>query len=276
MKLYLLVPLALLAVSHMSFGVLHPELINPKIDRCANSNSNGDCSVNVFYSAEGTRLVDDVPVVPPNPKGGTRIFAIGVHCQKGSMLTGVPFSGCMYDKGPSHSPGVTNCELKSVDSWELTSTSTCSLRNSTCGQHTGAGPGGECIVFAQDISSTALRTIYGDVTAESVANAGNRFCIKPSPPDQTCTIDLPSEIDHGVINTNAESVVTINGWAECGMWAGIDFVGGSKLELAPGVTTVLTHSLYFTGSLKITSTLTAVNGAPGAHAASVVVRVSPN
>lgn len=269
----------LLVASYPARAVLHPELVNPRIVECKKS-SNYECGSVSKYGSDGTMLVDVQPAVTPNPRYSKVVVAYGMHCDRGDGLTGVPFTGCTWvspsDPRTQHAPVVSNCSLKSTDSWELSPGSTCDTP-SIWGGHVGAGPGGECVVFAQkgQSSGPALHTIRGVISAVTAANAGSVFCQKMLPPNVQCDIDLPSVIDHGSVAPTSASSVQIQGRVDCGSNPVITIVGGERVVIAAGITTRLTHTITGDGALRIASELVAVNGVPGSHQASVIIRVSP-
>lgn len=260
-------------------AVLHPVIIDPTITGCKASDDDGPCSLLVTYKGS-TVLADVAAAEPPNPvdPDDLALVAIGVHCNHGNALLGVPFSGCDFREGNEHAPVVANCTLKSVSSWELTASSTCNLRVSTWGIHQGAGPGGECVLFVQARNGQAsgwARSIHGTVAPDVVANSGNAFCQKPLPPDVTCAVLLPDSIDHGTISPNSQNTASIEGDIDCGNKPVITFAGGRRITLAPGVTTELTAHVLGGGRVKITSDLIAVNGEAGYHSAATVILISP-
>lgn len=271
-----------LSNSDTSHAVLHPVLTNPRITACGDAvpgnYTDGPCSVNVKYDWGPSTMIDIFPQGVPDPHLGTELVAIGMHCQRGNMFTGTPFSGCNFVGTQSHAPKLTNCRLKNTDSWLISSDSTCDVTTITNSSgHYGAGPGGECVIFAQRnaIANGVVNSIHGILDANTVANSGNRFCQKPLPPSVECDISLPDMIDHGVIGPNSSSTTTLDGTISCGSNPVVSFVPGSGIDLAPGVTTRLSSKLSSGGRIQITSDLKANNGAPGAHRASVVVLVSP-
>lgn len=287
---------ALLAILFVSWrtpialAVLHPVLTNPRIVSCetmpAGTTSPGSpCSWRVIYDWGPSVLLDMPEMGRPDPDGGTELRAVGIHCSYGNMLTGVPFRECVwvtsepnspYNLG--HAPLLSNCHLKSTDSWELTRSSTCDVATIASGQHhSGAGPGGECILFAQrkSVARGNVWSIYGQIEPNSIANAGNRFCQKPIPPAIGCHLQLPNIIDHGTVGPNAESVVTIRGNVDCGERPQIRVVPGNEVKLAPGVMTEISVRMPNPTLVEMTSNLRTLGGTPGAHTASVVVMVSP-
>lgn len=269
----ILLPILLTLPTYTS-AVLHPVLVDPKITSCSQDKNFPDrCSNVVYYSAAGLAMTDVLPLTQPVAAGSvTQLEALGIHCESGSSLTGKPFSKCRFTTDTIHAPTLVNCRLKSVKSWELKDPGACALSSLAWGGHGGAGPGGECVFFVQ---KGKLTTIYGTFSADSVANSGSSFCQKPLPPDVTCEINLPSIIDHGVIEPNAHSVVSISGSVDCGGKPVLTILGGGKVPLAPGVTTVLTSQMIETDFVVLTSTLDAINGTPGGHSASAVVIASP-
>jgi hypothetical protein len=257
-------------------AVLHPVLIDPKIEQCDDW-SQGPCSAMVYYTAAGSQLADVAVVAPPVPNAGTRLMAVGMHCTDGNAQEGKPFYGCRFTNDSGHTPGVTNCYLRSTDSWELTQNSTCALENNRWGPHTGAGPGGECIIFVQTggWSTQLANTIHGVLSPDAVANSGNAFCQKSLPPSVTCTVLLPDTIDHGTIEPNQQSSARVEGTINCGTAPVVTIAGGSRMTLALGVTTELSAQTLGGDRLQITSNLVSTNGEAGQHSASTVILVSP-
>lgn len=272
-----------LSIAFSSNAVLHPVLTNPRIKSCLDSTpahpTDGPCSYGVRYDWGPSTMIDIMPVGAPDAHLGTELIAIGMHCRRGNMLTGTPFSECNFTPALDHAPKLSNCRLKNTSSWEIASDSTCDVTTIQSGSfaHIGAGPGGECVLFVQRnaIANGVVNSIYGILEANTVANSGNRFCQKPLPPAVECDISLPDMIDHGVIGPNSASTVTLDGTIRCGSNPVVSFVPGSSIDLAPGVTTRLSSKLSSGGRIQITSDLKTNNGAPGAHRASVVVLVSP-
>ncbi|MGF6191418.1 hypothetical protein ABIE12_002762 [Serratia sp. 509] len=266
-----------LCLTGTAAATLHPVLDNPRISSCNHASPWGRCSVSVFYSADSTSLRDIPEVAPPLPGYSTKLTAIGLHCDFGSNLTGKPITNCTFVRNDAHSPVVENCNLRSQSSWELTPESTCNLKTPLWGAHSGAGPGGECVLFVQDgsWSVSSANTIHGVLTPSQVAQSGNAFCQKPLAPDAKCDLLLPSSIDHGVIKPNAHSVVQGDGTVDCGYQPVLTILGGSTIQLDRGVTTVLTTELLGRDRVRLTSTLDAINAEPGDHRASVVVIASP-
>lgn len=271
----ILLALILLVVSLPGVGVLHPVIDNPRIESCGN----WICQRTVAYQADGSSFIDIVPLGNPDPNGTTVLRAIGVHCGEGASYPPAfvsRFAFCDF-RVNEHAPLVTNCNLVSTDGWELTPDSTCGITTSW-GAHTGAGPGGECIFFVQSGPSSVtgpLHTIYGVVTAADVANSGNAFCQKPLPPDVTCDVLLPATIDHGTVGPDSSSSISISGQVSCGDNPVITVSGGGRLDLAPGVTTVITARSIGPDQIQITSDLVTLGGATGDHSASTVIIVSP-
>lgn len=266
--------LTLLLYPNQSVGVPFPMISNPKIISCGGTH----CSALVMYGSDGVKMVDVAPVVPPDPKRTKKLVPTGVHCESGDAMLGEPFRDCVFTSlYQEHAPyGTGPCELRSVDSWELTSGSTCTT-NTTWGPHGGAGPGGECVVFAQGqtLWSRTLVTIFGVLDAEQTANSGNTFCQKPLPPDVSCSVELPTVMDHGTVSPNESSSVSVDGSVDCGSSPTVAIVGGGHVVLGEGVSATLTPVMVGNRVLRLTSHLSAVNAAPGAHKASVIVRVSP-
>ncbi|MDT3253743.1 hypothetical protein QZQ97_22785 [Serratia sp. root2] len=120
-----------------------------------------------------------------------------------------------------------------------------------------------------------IYTIYGTLTPDMIANAGNTFCQKPPPPGQTCAITVPSVIDHELIKTTDHSVVAIDGTVNCGAAPLLEIIGGGKINLAPGLYTLITPEMIGEDRIRLTSTLTAIKAEPGDYAGIAIVIASP-
>ena len=266
--------LSLLPPAHCS---LHPVLLNPRIEVCGDHGAGGACSSEVLYASDGIVLADILAAAPPRKDAGLDLMAIGIHCESGSSLTGVRFRGCRFVDDRGHRPEVVRCRLASYASWDLTPDSDCGIWGRYWAGHTGSGPGGECVLFVQKHGWSAglADTIYGGLSPEQAANAGSTYCQKPLPPSVTCHVLLPDTIDHGVVPTNTRSVRHVDGSVDCGQKPVITILGGGNVQLARGVTTVITPQLVGNNQLRITSALAAVDGEPGEHRGSVVVIASP-
>lgn len=281
MKLIVTLSVITLLVPLDSHSTLHPVLLNPVISQCEQLGQQGECSFNVFYASSGTQLADVAELGPPNPMGGVWLSSIGVHCADGSALTHVPFSKCIFTPDRIHSPRMnTSCRLISTKSWELKNPESCTFTSKTWGGHGGAGPGGECVLIVQDAPSVAWTanmafTIHGLLNPNVVANSGNTFCQKPLPPNVRCDIALPPTLDHGEINTNSHSVVSVDGTLDCGGQPKLTVMGGGKLHLGPGLSTVVTAQMDGASRVRVTSTLDAINAEIGEHSGAAIVLVSP-
>nr|ULG15755.1 hypothetical protein 495p2_00001 [Serratia proteamaculans] len=265
--------LACLLYVPVSPAVMFPVVVDPKvIDVIAWGNHDS------VFTSSGSILVDQQPRTLPVYGSGLDLIPISVHCAYGYPAIGQPASECDW-RGGEHAPKmVSECRLASYDSWELTPSSTCQT-TTNWGPHRGAGPGAECTLFVQSTTPSyvkSITTISGILDATMVANSGSSFCQKPLPPEARCDLVLPPDIDHGSIAPNARSTASIDGTIDCGATPKVTFMGGATLTLSPGIKTTLTSQLIGTTQVRITSTLDAINGAPGNHSASTVVIVSPN
>jgi hypothetical protein len=257
-----------------SFGLRYPVMTHAEITQCRSSEQ-GECSSGVYYA--GTSAMVDVgsALIPPISTPRLDIAAHGVHCDQGSSLLGKPFNKCVWrtDHG-SHAPKTENCVRVSKDSWELTAGSTCQTA-STWALHSGAGPGGECVMFGFT-SGSLLQTPFGTMDATTVANSGNRFCIKPLPPGTKCDITLPSVIDHGVMLTGTSDQKYVDGVVDCGIAPAVTIVGTPVITLSPGVVSKLSAIMQSKSNLRIQSDMSVSPTAkPGAYTSVIVVSVSP-
>lgn len=252
-----------------------PILKDPRIVSCTDY-IEGPCAGKVMYANSGITMVDVIGVGTPDRGKRLDIIPVGLHCHNGNAMTGVlPFRQCAWASG--HAPAiVTKCQLVSHDSWELTADSTCQV-TADGGSHTGAGPGGECVMFVQSprTSTDPLATPWGPVSAVQAANSGNRFCSKPLPPSVTCELQLPSVIDHGPVRAGETSKREDNGSVNCGGSPKIDVLvngdrdtGGVRITALPFVVNPTT--------VRITSEINVSSSAvPGEHSATYVFVASP-
>jgi hypothetical protein len=259
------------AITTNTQAIPFPTMTHVEITSCKNSPL-GECTDSVYYAGTSEILEMGTPVTLPTSK---LVRAVGVHCARGDKSKGIPYSLCSWVIG-GHAPRTTDCTLKSLSSWELTPTSTCSTAP-TWGTHSGAAPGGECVMFGNfSTGDVMLLTPYGHHTAESVANGGNRFCIKPLPPGTACDVVLPPIIDHGSMVTGTRDTKYIDGKVDCGQSTVVNVVGSPNITLAPGVSTKISTSMSTATDLRIQSDMNVEASAlSGDYSASVIIAVSP-
>ena len=141
-------------------------------------------------------------------------------CLWGNGYLGVRFRGCGWVRSWATTPRLlSKCELKSLESWELTHDSTCTVETAWGPQVDGAGPGAECVVFAQVTRGTHSETIHtpwGAMNAELISNSGHPVCRKALPPNVNCEISLPPVIDHGIVKPGDSSRREDYGVINCG------------------------------------------------------------
>lgn len=225
----------LVVIPNTGGAVQHPALLDPKIIYCQTNARGVPCAENVWYQTKGTLRVDLIPAVAPNPRWGTTLKSYGVHCGLGDAATGVPYSLCWWTKSAGVTPPLRSCQLLTSSSWELTASSQCTTEGQW-GPYSGGGPGGECVVFAQEQGDgmKALMSIHGVLNADAVANSSNRFCQKALPPDVVCTAMLPQEIEHGNVQPTALSRASIQGEVSCGAKPVVGILGGRDSNSGQG------------------------------------------
>ncbi|EPJ9399997.1 hypothetical protein QCJ93_001071 [Enterobacter bugandensis] len=254
-----------------------PSLSDPEITSCTIAN-NITCSHAVYYKHSGTVFLEQPELVKPPDVKSLTIRAYGIHCQRGSNLPGEvsPFTGCQWDTASKwHAPATYNCMRESLTSWDLNSSWPCTT-DLSFGGHSGAGPGGECVLFGIMVGAI-LHTPMGAMDATSAANSGNRFCVKPLPPATKCDIQLHDTVlDHGVLTPNASSTASVSGVIECGQKPVVEFVGGADFMVAPGVNASLNANVETASNkIRVNSRLTTANASGGDYSASKVITVSP-
>ncbi|WP_239440967.1 MULTISPECIES: hypothetical protein [Serratia] len=249
-----------------------------KIESCRN-NWWGSCNITVMYSGTSEMREIGIPTTRPDDFGGTGLFynafgPAGVYCQSG-MKRG-EFKGCSFSIGdPRYSPRPIKCKLIDGTSWRLKD-DTCDI-GPTWGPGVGAGPGHQCVIFGIQLIGYSLLTPWGVVDADTAANSGNQWCLKPTAPDVICSVYLPPLIDHGQLVAGSSDKKYIDGAVDCGISPVVEIVGSTSLNLGSGVQSKLTTTLLSNTSVRVESDLTVAKSAPpGEYFASVVVVVSPN
>ncbi|WP_163333701.1 hypothetical protein [Enterobacter bugandensis] len=109
------------------------------------------------------------------------------------------------------------------------------------------------------------------------ANSGNRFCVKPLPPNTKCELLLNDTLlDHGVLASKGVSTASVNGFIECGVKPVVEIVGGETIVFTPGLNAVLNASIKpGTNKISIHSRMTAEGALAGNYRAHKVISVSP-
>lgn len=251
-----------------------PGLSDPIITECANQ-----CRQSVYYKHNGTVFLEQPELIKPPSVSFITIQAYGIHCEYGSNLPGFesPFTNCRWDtqSRDTHAPVTYNCTRVSTTSWDLSTSSTCGT-NLNWGGHSGAGPGGECVLFGIMVGGI-LHTPMGVMDARTAANSGNRFCVKPLPPATKCDLQLNDTIlDHGVLTPNGSSTASVTGIIDCGQKPVVEFVGGADFIIAPGINAALNANVDTTSNkISVNSRLTTTNAIGGDYSVSKVITVSP-
>lgn len=260
-----------------------PVLNSPRMVSCGDSGgANSPCDIGQTYENNGVIFIDvgrgvGTPSSGPNVSTGVR--PAGVRCAGGNAMTGrLPFTSCFFRYENYNRPQPTGkCELKNMDSWELTADSTCDVVRAWGGQQ-GAGPGAECIVFTNTTNSSqrsAVNTPWGVLSAEQVANSGGQYCNKSLPPNVTCELRLPSLIDHGDVRVGELSKREDEGSIECGSSPKIDLLVNGDRD-SGGVRITATASVINKTTVRITSEISVgSNAVTGVHSATYVFVASP-
>ncbi|MFP2166581.1 hypothetical protein ACLEYI_16665 [Enterobacter ludwigii] len=276
MKYKLLLVVAMWAYD--AHAIRWPSISDPVILFC--NNEYGEiCNDNVNYKHNGTVFLEQPEIAKPPTSTSLVIRAYGIHCGYGSKVPGYekPFSQCNWDTQSysTHAPFTSNCTRAATDRWDLSTSSTCNT-DLIWGGHRGAGPGGECVLFGIMVGSI-LYTPMGAMHANSVANAGNRFCVKPLPPATKCDMQLNDTIlDHGVLTPNGSSRASVAGVIDCGQKPVVEFVGGADYTIAPGVNGALNANVDTTlNKIIINSRVTTTIASGGDYSASKTITVSP-
>lgn len=260
------------------YAIRWPSVSDVQIASCSGGVA---CASLVMHSHAGTVFLDQPELVPvPNAKTKT-ITAYGIHCSMGSTIPGFvrPFTDCSWVfsnmVSDAHAPRVYDCLLVSTNSWELTASSTCRT-DLTWGQHTGAGPGGDCVMFGI-LYGELLYTPKGIFDALTVANSGNSFCQKPLPPATKCDLQLfDTVLNHSTMPQTGVSTANIAGIVDCGLSPVFEFIGGGDIKIAPGVDAALKFSFdKATSQINIQSRVTTENAQGGEYSSSKVIVVSP-
>ncbi|CAM3830058.1 hypothetical protein SESI111939_02925 [Serratia silvae] len=278
-----LVCLFLCASAH---AVKWPTVEGLRITKCQTSWNEQvtHCSQNVWYQASGRTIMVEAPDRSDPGVNDTRVQLFGIYCGNGGGREGRPFTYCYWSTDYLDAPNVpfsVKCETTSSSSWVLTSASTCSYSSNVYGPHYGAGPGGECLMFGKASSPgsrhTTISTPWGDLSALTVANSGNTYCMKPVAPDIECEISIPGDgvLHHTNIKPSQSDVLTLSGELNCGGKPKVTIVGGGNLILGKGVTVDLSVSEIQATRFTLTSSLRTNNAEPGEYRTAVVLVASP-
>lgn len=262
--------LLFLLVSAPCHSVRFPVMTSAEITKCGSPT----CGNAVAYAGTSEVLDIGTPALA-GPLGPTKILAFGVHCSTGPDSNG-QFGGCKWEGPAIHSPNTTQCLTTTPGSWDV-GNSPCTT-SATWGEHSGARPGGECVLFGRADSNTSMtiETPFGIISAYDAANGGNRFCIKPLPPGVTCEVYLPPAIDHGVVMAGTEDRKNIDGAIDCGRNPAISVVGNPVVIVAPGIVAQITNTLISDNHLRVQSDMTVgASATPGSYSASIIISVSP-
>lgn len=222
--------------AHESSAALWGTLINFRITSCGSSASWGPCSAMVMYAADGVSFLDVVPVRLPDPLAPLTLIPWGLHCTTGDRTGN--FGGCNW-RSALHGPtelNPDNCRLRDYSSWDMADKTGCQTVINVWGPHTGAGPGAECIIWGQgefgQASPGLISTPLGLLDAGVVANSRDAYCVKAPPPQTPCDIQLPPEIDHGVVAPGTNNTVDVTGTLSCGSTPVVDILGGGRASRA--------------------------------------------
>ncbi len=258
---------------HPARAIMFPVLTEARITTCKPSPVNGPCSDQVFYAGKVSMLEIGVPTTKPLPD--VKFKSLGIHCAGPAGGSLGPFRDCSWETS-GHSPHMSKCELRSTagDDWTLKNPASCTFLSSW-GVHQGAGPGGECVVFGQQIDRGNALTPFGIINAITAANAGSSFCIKPLPPTVHCEVNLSPTLSHGNVLPNSTSSVTIRGTIDCGSTPKVTIVGGGDLELAPGIKTHLDAAAVTEKEIVVSSEMTTYGAMPGQYEGNAIIVVDP-
>lgn len=246
-----IVIMMLITASCTCNAILYPVMTEVHITSCSN-NEEGYCNKNVAYSGKMEMLEIGLIDSPRTNEGGGRyVEAYGIHCDKGDASKQIPYSGCSWTN-IGHSPDMRGCwfDPNKGNTWELKGT--CSI-DQNWGLHSGASPGGECVMFGEyNLAGYGrlFETPFGILDATTVANGGSQYCIKATAPDVTCKVSLPPVLDHGVILTGMSDTRSIYGSVDCGDTVVVTVVGPTEIKFAPGVQTTVTPVLMSKNQLQ--------------------------
>jgi len=231
------------------------------------------CSQEVYYSGKIMFMEQGKPTAP-RPPLSAGVMIVGIHCEAGG--NGVPFRQCSWSDNLSHRPELSyGCKFVDDEHWDIKDTSQCSF-GTTWGPHGGAGPGGECVMIGtMSQSSVLLYTPWGALHALDVANSGARNCAQPLAPQEGCSVGTLQTLVHGALGPTDNDIRTTYTNVSCGLSPKVTIVGGSTLNLGPGVSTTLTAKIE-EQRLAVRSDLTITGAKPGAYSGNAVIMVSPD
>jgi hypothetical protein len=268
--LWLALPALLPLVISTSYAVQWPVFTTKKVSCSPAGNA---CSMNTTVS------VIDVTPVGALPNTNVVLWSYNLRCRERS--NNGRLSDCQWTHGTY--PGIWatttyDCKLMGVNTWDVRRPDLCHVANPNWTWYAREFPipDNVCSIIAPSGPSwtKTIKTIFGVLDADYVANSGHPGCAGSEPPPTPCSVELPSVVDHGVVSPTSSDTRTVVGRATCGSTPRVSLLPDT-VSLAPGVTSRLTAFLAPDSQLYVTSVLTAVAATPGAHSASLVVVVEP-
>ena len=273
--LLLLIALSLLlyfSASTPARAIIWPTIDDIRITECE-LGPEGPCSNSLYYSGKVEMREQGEPSVPVRP-AKSRLEIVGIHCYYGG--NGKPLRTCSWWNIPSHHPMmITPCNFADDLHWDIKDATQCTFET-RWGPHTGAGPGGECVmagVLPQ--GKGLLYTPWGALDATVVANTGARNCAQPMAPEEGCSVGTLQSLIHGALGPTANDIRTTYTSVSCGLSPKVTIVGGSTLNLGPGVSTTLTAKIE-EQRLAVRSDLTITGAKPGSYSGQAIIMVSPD
>ena len=259
-----------LLFSSYSYSVMFPVLPGLRITGCQDAPV---CRYGKTYASSPTLLIPVTPLNSPYPTMGTEIVPAHLNCLYGTPPIS-PYDRCTWSR---HVRPTGKCRLKSINSWELTSDSTCSVQTTWGPANDASTPSSECVIFGQTsgTNNTNIVTPWGMFNAKETANAPHPFCIRPTPPNVTCEISLPPIIDHGNLSVGDTSRREDDGVINCGGAPMVTVLvdGNSNTN---GVQISATPIVVSKTRLRIVSEITTrATAGPGAYSATYVIVASP-
>ncbi len=283
---YLLILAALMVGQGARAGVQveWPVVPSMKITGCWENWTDMDPCKHMQTIEVGGVVIEKFETNVPVPNGYTSgIMLARVACYEGGE--GRPFAVCKITG--DHNWTTTGprlplyCTLKDTQQWV---TRNCDRLTSHITQIYGINSemvvGSYCLFATLRSPSVtnewAAWTPWGELSADEIANGAHGICPAYEVPPQTCNIDLPGEIVHGMMPLDGVDTRSIHGGVRCsGKWA-IRVLGGGRLVLGPGVYADLTVGIDSSRGVVATSVMhTSSSASPGAYIGTAVVEVAP-
>lgn len=265
-----------------AFGITWPVLVQTDTTTCQLVLPNGTCgSITVPL---GIQMLTAPPPTVPNPISTAgestlwRVTGAVVRCRYGAP-TG-PWSGCQFYTATALSPPLSGCDLKSTPqdgTWVFKNPGACRVIGPAHG--TDDYPT-VCTVVGLNrigLDYTTLMTPWGLLDATATANGGGAsgYCMRVTPPNETCTVGTMVVMDHGTLAAGASSERTQEIPVNCGARPRVQVAGPTDFDIGGGAHVSVDAVATGRDSIRVTTKVNATGAEPGSYEGHSVIVVTP-